>query len=97
VDTSFGKDIDARWNRGGRHVENVSVTTTMQFGTPLSFLSSNTTIINNYYYGGGRIGRGQGRDQVASIPDVADDPHQSGLMYLHVSEVSRGVGQDSFK
>ena len=71
----------------------------MQFGTPLSFLQSslmqilsrNTTIINNYYYGGGRRGRGQGRDQVASIPDVADDPHQSGLMYLHVSEVSRGV------
>ena len=27
----------ARWNRGGRHVENASVTTTMQFGTPLSF------------------------------------------------------------
>ena len=28
-----------RWNRGGRHVENVSVTTTMQFGiyTSLSF------------------------------------------------------------
>ena len=23
----------ARWHRGGRHVENVSVTTTMQFGT----------------------------------------------------------------
>ena len=99
VDTSFCKDIDARWNRGGRHVENVSVTTTMQFGTPLSFLQSslmqilsrNTTIINNYYYGGGRRGRGQGRDQVASIPDVADDPHQSALMYLHVSEVSRGV------
>ena len=34
-------------------------------------------IINNYYHGGGGRGRGQGRDQVASIPDVADDPHQS--------------------
>ena len=34
-------------------------------------------IINNYYHGGGGRGQGQGRDQVASIPDVADDPHQS--------------------
>ena len=31
-----------RWNRGGRHIENVSVTTTIQFGiyTSLSFLQS---------------------------------------------------------
>ena len=57
----------------------------------MQILSRNTTIINNYYYGGGRRGREQGRDQVASIPDVVDDPHQSALMSLHVSEVSRSV------
>ena len=59
----------SRWNREGRHVENVSVTTTMQFGTPMSFIQSllmqisswNITIINNYYYGGNRRDRGQGR------------------------------------
>ena len=57
----------SRWNRGGRHVENVSVTTTMQFGTPLSFIQSLLmqissriiTIVHNYYYGG--YGRGQGQ------------------------------------
>ena len=56
----------SRWNRGGRHVENLSVTTTMQFGTPMSFIQSllmqissrNITIINNYYYRGNGRGRG---------------------------------------
>ena len=67
-----------RWNGRGRYVENVSVTTTMQFGTPLSFLflqsslmqisSRQITIINNYYYqprwrGGGGQGQPQGQHQ----------------------------------
>ena len=59
----------ARWQRGVRHVENVSQPPCILVATPLSFLHSsltqissrNITIVNNYYYGsGGRGGNRQG-------------------------------------